>query len=87
MRCSACGRSDVRLYRPYGEFLREERIRCNAHVPPPGDWWYPCIVAIDGSVWGTFAEAPEATADRTLWLAMKEADPAGFSREAFVRGH
>lgn len=31
--CSVCGKDYLRLFRPYGEFLRVERIRCKQHVP------------------------------------------------------
>jgi hypothetical protein len=36
-RCSECRRSDVRLYRSYGTFLRTEDLRCNKHVPDDDD--------------------------------------------------
>ena len=43
--CATCKRADVRLYRPYGEFFRAERIVCNQHFPAGFilGWWVPCI--------------------------------------------
>jgi hypothetical protein len=33
LKCGRCDKSGVRLYRPYGEFRRPSRDRCNACVP------------------------------------------------------
>lgn len=51
-KCAVCGRSAVRLYRPYGEFLRSERIRCCRHMPYDSKWYVPLVEDTDGSVWG-----------------------------------
>lgn len=39
-KCGACGISGVRIYRPYAEFLRIERLRCNGCVLLVQRGWY-----------------------------------------------
>ena len=52
-RCGVCHKRGVKLYRPYSEFLRAERIRCLEHIPEGEENWYvPLIEDDDGSVWG-----------------------------------
>lgn len=81
MCCATCGRSDVRLYRPYAEFLRDKNIRCNEHVPEPRDVWVPCVeCSEDGSVWGLWIDDPRAKADFERWRSLPEADPTGWTR-------
>ena len=70
--CSKCHVSDVRLYRPYGEFLREQRIMCFAHASTHAlnwGWWVPLIEDLDGSVWG-YCSTPELDIQR--WNARRE---------------
>lgn len=72
--CATCKRTDVRLYRPYGEFLRATRVYCNAHLPNTDmlDWWVPLVPAADGSVWG-YTSAPSA--DIARWQGLPDANP------------
>ena len=72
-KCHVCGREDVRLYRPGGEFLRAERIVCNAHFPAGADLicYVPLRADKDGSVWGHTSGPVDA------WYAMPDADPNG----------
>lgn len=68
--CSVCGKDYLRLFRPYGEFLRVERIRCKQHVPEDEwDWYVPLIEDNDGSVWG-LTSVPQAA--RETWQALPE---------------
>jgi hypothetical protein len=56
--CNVSGTS-VRLYRPYGEFLRPGRIRCRTHVPPAlAECYVPAIPDGNGGAWG-YTSAPE----------------------------
>lgn len=58
-KCSTCQRSNVQLWRPYGEFLRDETIFCIVHLPKEKkDWYVPLIEDDDGSVWG-YTSVPE----------------------------
>jgi hypothetical protein len=77
-KCGVCGATRCRLYRPYGEFRRPERDRCNAHVLEDERGWYvPLVLDNDGSVWGftsappracgAFYALPEASSDRPGW--------------------
>lgn len=51
--CAKCGRGQCKLYRPYGEFLREGRIVCKADIPQGQEGWYvPLCEDVDGTVWG-----------------------------------
>ena len=69
--CAACYHSDVRLYRIYGNFLRDGEIYCNAHIPPEPTrgCWVPLVEDTDGSVWGYTSAPPEAL-DR--WRALPD---------------
>lgn len=59
--CAQCGIQKYRLYRPYGEFFREERVFCKAHIPEHAAGWYvPLIENSDGSVWGYMSCPPES---------------------------
>lgn len=69
-KCSVCSKNEVRLYRPYVEFLRDERIRCKQHVPEKEwDWYVPLIEDDDGSVWG-ITSVPQAA--KEAWQALLE---------------
>lgn len=72
--CGVCGSRYVRLYRSYGCFLRDEDIRCNAHVPAGGAFWVPLVEAPDGSVWG-YTSCPQSDIDR--WIRLPDADASG----------
>lgn len=71
--CAACQQTGVRLYRPYGEFLRPARITCNAHIPGMPEslgWWVPLVVdAADNGVWGYTSCPPE---DIARWEALPD---------------
>lgn len=64
-KCSRCGRSDVRLYRYYGCFLRDSEIYC-CQCAPAGliekKSLVPLCEDIDGSVWGYTSVPPDAIA-------------------------
>lgn len=53
-KCSVCGRSSIRLYREYGNFLRDAEIQCKEHTRDgePGKWMVPLVEDDDGTVWG-----------------------------------
>lgn len=54
-KCAKCGRNDVRLYRYYGSFLREDEIFCRSDAPAGEiDMQYlvPLCEDEDGNVWG-----------------------------------
>lgn len=71
-KCSICGKNDVKLYRPYSEFLRNERIKCGEHVPAQELIWYvPLIEDQDGSVWGYTSVPQDAIAK---WKALPGVD-------------
>lgn len=75
--CATCHRADVRRYRLYGNFLREDDIFCNAHIPAQPDewgWWVPLIQDEDGGVWG-YTSVPEPAIRG--WEALPDADPTG----------
>lgn len=61
-KCAVCGRNDVKLYRWYAMFLRDEDIRCKAHVDDPAllenQNMVPLVEDKDGSVWG-YTSAPD----------------------------
>ena len=70
-RCAVCGRSDVRLYRYYGSFLRDSEIFCDLDAPEKsGDWLVPLCEDTDGSVWG-YSSIPEDALAR--FYAMSDA--------------
>lgn len=71
--CAICKRNDVRLYRWYGEFLRDERIYCGEHKPDSG-WIVPLVEALDGSVWGYTSVPEDALAQ---WNALPDAPTRG----------
>lgn len=75
LRCAACGRADVRLYRIAGNFLRYDDLFCNLHIPDPLNHlsaWVPCISAPDGSVWG-YTSCPPT--DVARWEALPDTYP------------
>lgn len=84
-KCATCGRSDVRLYRPYGEFLRMERIVCNAHFPVGAilGWWVPLREDVDGLVLGQCA-GDQASVD--AWFAQSDSNPSGPTYKADADG-
>ena len=61
-KCSVCGRNDVKLYRYYGNFLREGEIYCGAHKPG-SEWLVPLVEDVDGTVWG-YTSVPEDAVKR-----------------------
>lgn len=61
-KCSICQRNNVKLYRYYGSFLRDNEIYCHDHKPN-SSWIVPLIEDIDGSVWG-YTSAPQDAIDR-----------------------
>ena len=75
-KCAKCGRPDVRLYRPYGECPRMERIVCIAHFPIPTNlgWWVPLRFDEHGNVYG-YCGGDQASVD--AWMALADSDPSG----------
>lgn len=68
--CATCGRTDVKLYRAYGSFLREAEIFCKAHVPADqASWYVPLVEDLDGSVWG-YTSVPDEAIRR--WEALND---------------
>ena len=60
-KCAKCGKQGVKLYRAYGEFLRDDRIFCQEHVDPDSWGWYiPLIEDTDGTAWGYTSSPLEA---------------------------
>src|SRR5690348_17143168 len=76
--CASCYHNDVRLYRIYGNFLRDSEIFCNQHIPPEParGWWAPLVEDADGDVWGYTSAPPE---DMARWLALPEYDQWGLT--------
>ena len=75
-RCGIC-KKDAKLFRPYGEFLRDHWIRCTNHIPKlEQDWYVPCIEDLDGSVWG-YTSMPQSAIDR--WNALPDVPPHAWS--------
>jgi hypothetical protein len=73
--CASCGAVRVRLYRPYSEFLRAERIACLAHVPADEQGWFvPLVASPDSEVWG-YTSCPDD--DMRLWALMQETVDGG----------
>ena len=73
--CATCGSADVKLYRPYGEFLRDARVYCNAHVPKGEFRWYvPMIEDVDSTVWGYTSVPDDAI---KLWNGLLDASDDG----------
>lgn len=69
-KCGACDATGVRLYRPYGEFRREVRDRCNACVNKATIQYYvPLIFDSDGMAWGFSSALCE---DIARWMAQPE---------------
>ena len=66
--CATCGRRDIRLYRVYGAYLRDEEIFCKAHRPDE-PFYVPLWEDSDGTVWGD-ASAPDAAIRR--WEALND---------------
>lgn len=70
--CTVCKRHDVRLYRYYGSFLRDEEIFCRSHAPAghiENQHLVPLCEDVDGSVWGYTSVPDEAIA---RWEALPE---------------
>ncbi len=65
-RCHVCKKSNVRLYREYGEFLREHRIYCAKHIGK-WNWKVPLIEDTWGNVWG-YSSYPNNDIDKWLQL-------------------
>jgi hypothetical protein len=76
-KCAVCQRQDARLYRPYSEFYRPERVFCNMHVPSDEFGWYvPLIDCAEGmTIWG---HLNADTNDFVRVENMPDAHPAGF---------
>lgn len=67
-KCSVCEKSNIKLYRPYGEFLRNSRVRCKKHIPAKERKIYVLLVEDeDGSVWG-YTSAPQKDIDKANLL-------------------
>lgn len=67
-KCNVCGRSGIKLFRPYGEFFREENTRCTQHKPE--SWYVPLVEdEQDGSVWG-YTSVPDK--DIKKWESLPE---------------
>lgn len=49
-KCVVCGRENVKLFRGYGSFFREDDVFCSKHKPK--EWYVPLVKDSDGSVWG-----------------------------------
>jgi hypothetical protein len=65
-KCSVCGRNDVRLYRYYGCFLRDDEIFCRSHAPEDhieNRSLVPLCEDDDGSVWG-YTSVPKDAVER-----------------------
>ena len=72
-KCAVCN-AGVKLYRPYGEFLRMERITCEDHIPEKAkDWYVPLIEDLDGTVWG-YTSSPRSAIAR--WESMPATVPS-----------
>lgn len=68
--CATCGRNDIRLYRAYGSFLRDEEIFCKAHTPAEqASWYVPLCEDEDGTVW-SYTSAPDEAIKR--WEALPD---------------
>ncbi len=77
-KCNVCKKTnlEVRLYRPYGNFYREEDNFCNEHITDY-DWYVPLWFDENGEVWGytsvpqetidAFFEIPEASFKALTW--------------------
>ena len=71
-RCAICQRNDVRLYRYYSSFLRDDEIFCRAHALAgeiESQLLVPLCEDTDGSVWGYSAVPDDAIA---RWRALPE---------------
>lgn len=70
--CATCKRSNIKLYRYYGNFLRDAEIFC-ASCAPDGQiekqLLVPLIEDEDGTVWG-YTSVPEEAIER--WRALPE---------------
>jgi len=70
--CAICQRNDIKIYRYYGLFLRDEQIFCRTHAPP-GHIERKNLVPLcedeDGSVWGYTSVPPDAIA---RWEALPD---------------
>ena len=49
-KCIVCGKENVKLWRSYGGFFREDEVWCKAHKPK--EWVVPLIKDKGGDVWG-----------------------------------
>ena len=78
-KCAKCGKQGVKLYRAYGEFLRDDRIFCQEHVNPDSWGWYiPLIEDTDGTVWG-YTSSPLEAVKRWEALPGKYSATAGWN--------
>jgi hypothetical protein len=77
-RCGICNVSNVKLYRPYGNFYRPEDNRCNEHVTEQERSYYiPCIVDTDGLTWG-FTSVPQVECNNFYALPEKSKNGWGW---------
>ncbi len=81
-KCAICYRQDVRLYRPYSEFYRPERVFCNMHIPDSEYKWYVPLIDDDQgtTIWG-HTSCPLEDIERCK--AMPDAHSAGFQSDAW----
>ena len=73
--CASCGRNDVKLYRPYGSFFRENSIYCNQHVDENKTSWYVPFIYDEkdgGMIWG-YNSVPKADIDK--WQKLPDSNP------------
>ena len=83
-KCNACNIDNIKLYRPYGEFLRDERIFCEEHVPvDEWDWFVPMIEDVDGTVWG-YTSVPQN--DIRKWESLPPEDVVWKNRVVHLNG-
>lgn len=63
-RCFTCDKNNIKLYRPYGMFLRDTAIFCIVHIPEDQlEWYVPLVEDTDGTVWG-HTSIPQEAKDR-----------------------
>jgi hypothetical protein len=67
-KCFVCRKTDVRLYRNWGEKLKEQEVYCRAHVPV-GDRFVPMIEESGG---GTVSFTPSQASAMSRWVARRD---------------
>lgn len=85
-KCFTCKKknTEVRLYRPYGNFYRPKDNFCNEHLPEDSrDWYVPLWFTDDGEVWG-YTSVPEEAIE--AFLNLPESTLTALSWERQSRG-